>query len=107
MGQSRLHALVIVTTGRRTFCSWLPHGPQSKGQPCSTSFFTTRGGVFFGSIARVRSYQAASLESVTSWAPCSGHVFLMTTSDPTATTRAATAFLQVLQRLVVSWRSRS
>src|SRR5688500_372937 len=56
-------------------------------------------------MARVRSYQATSSESCTDCAPCTGHVFSIQTSLPRATTRAGRAFLQVRQRLVVSWSS--
>src|SRR5579863_463673 len=106
MGQSRLHALVMVMTGSFTGWVWAAQGPQSKGQPWRTCVFgVTFAG--FGRMARVVSYQAASFESVTSCGPCAAHTFFMMTFAPTATTRAGTAFLHVRQRLVVSWRRRS
>jgi hypothetical protein len=51
---------VIVTTGSRTFCVWLVHGPQSNGQPSSTSFLKTFGDEKLCFVARVRSYQESA-----------------------------------------------
>src|SRR5258708_867430 len=102
MGQSRLQALVMVTTGRRIFCVWLSQGPQSKGQPWSTCFLTAFGATRRGSVARVCSYHSALFDNRTSCSPCDSHALRIQTSPfGSATTRAVTAFLQTLHRLVV------
>src|SRR5688572_26479944 len=106
MGQSRLQALVMVTTGSFTDCSCCSHGPQSKGQPRWTGFFG-RGRFLVSGSARVRSYQAASSESATSCGPCAGQVFDRMAAPPRSTTRAGTASLHTRHRLVVTCSRRS
>src|SRR6187431_1143137 len=100
MGQSRLQAEVIGTTGMYTFCWCDLHGPQSNGQP----FLTGRaswGGVFGAMNESASRYHSTDDATRHVWWPCSGQNL----SNHTASSRkwifTSTGRLHVLHKPLV------
>src|SRR3954453_16253992 len=71
MGQSKLQAEVIGTTGMYTFCWCDLHGPQSKGQPFLTGW-AFLGGVLGATKESASRYHSTDDATMQLWWPCSG-----------------------------------
>src|SRR5262245_38164753 len=101
MGQSRLQADVMGTTGMYTFCWCDLHGPQSNGQPAFTGLVSPRGGVDGATNDSASRYHSTEEATRQSWCPCCGQNLANHTSPPRNWIFASTERLHTRQRLFV------